>query len=88
MARAKSLFHSARHAINYCARSIAKNAVQEELRAAGVRVTLVRPAEITQRARVYLEQHPELYQQAFERAKQMGLIEPLPPMITPDRPVT
>ena len=88
MARAKSLFHSANHAINYCARSIAKNAVQEELRAAGVRVTLVRPAEITQRARVYLEQHPELYQQAFERAKQMGLIEPLPPMITPDRPVT
>jgi hypothetical protein len=81
MPRAKSLFHSASHAIHYCARSIAKNAVQEELRAQGVRVSLVRPAEITQRARAYLEQHPELYQQAFERAKQMGL---LPPMITPD----
>ena len=88
MARAKSLFHSANHAINYCARSIAKKAVQEELRAAGVRVTLVKPAEITQRARAYLEQHPELYEQALERAKRMGLIEPLPPMITPDRPVT
>jgi hypothetical protein len=32
MARAKSLFHSANHAINYCARSIAKNAVKEQLR--------------------------------------------------------
>ena len=84
MRKAKSLFHSANHAINYCARSIAKNAVQEELRAAGVRVTLVRPAEITQRARVYLEQHPELYQQAFERAKQMGWIKE--PMTTPDLP--
>jgi len=30
MARAKSLFHSANHAINYCARSIAKNAVKEQ----------------------------------------------------------
>ena len=86
--RKAQLFKSACHAIHYCARSIARNAVQEELRAQGVRVTLVKPAEITQRARAYLEQHPELYEQALERAKRMGLIDPLPPMITPDRPVT
>jgi hypothetical protein len=78
MAQAKSLFHSANHAINYCARSIAKNAVKEQLRAQGVRVTLVRPAEITERAKTYLEQHPELYQQALERALRMGLIKQHP----------
>jgi len=76
MPRAKSLFHSANHAINYCARSIAKNAVKEQLRAQGVRVTLVRPAEISARAQVYLEQHPECYQLALQRARRMGWIEP------------
>ena len=81
MARAKSLFHSANHAINFLARSAAKKAVTEQLRAQGVRVTLVRPAEITERARVYLEQHPELYQLALERAQRMGYIEQ--PLVTP-----
>jgi hypothetical protein len=82
MARAKSLFHSANHAINYCARSIAKNAVKEQLRDQGVRVSLVPIREITERAQVYLEQHPELYQQALERARRMGWISE--PMVTPD----
>jgi hypothetical protein len=71
MARAKSLFHSANHAINYCARSIAK-----------VRVFLVKPAEIAERARVYLDQHPELYRQAFERARRMGWLGQ-EPLVTP-----
>lgn len=84
MARAKSLFHSAHHAINWCARSIAKNAVKEHLRDQGVRVTLVSPARIAEQAKVYLEQHPELYQQALERAKRLGLIEQAEPLITPD----
>ena len=84
MARAKSLFHSANHAINYCARSIAKNAVKEQLRDQGVRVSLVPIREITERAQVYLEQHPELYQQALERARQLGMIEIREPMVTPD----
>ena len=85
MPRAKSLFHSANHAINYCARSIAKNAVKEQLRAEGVRVTLVRPAEIAERAKVYLEQHPELYTLALERARRMGFVDTLPILVTPER---
>ena len=75
MARAKSLFHNANHAINYCARSIAKNAVKEQLRAQGVRVTLVKPAEIAERARVYLDQHPETFTLALERAVRLGWID-------------
>jgi short-subunit dehydrogenase len=62
------------HAIAILARLAAKRAVQEELRSQGVRVTLVKPADIAAQAKVYLEQHPELFQQALERAKQMGLI--------------
>ena len=61
MRKAKSLFHSANHAINFLARSAAKKAVTEQLRDQGVRVTLVPIREITERAQVYLEQHPELY---------------------------
>jgi hypothetical protein len=82
MRKAKSLFHSTKHAINYLARSAAKNAVKEQMRAEGTRMTLVPPRVIAERANVYLEQHPELYQQASERAKQMGWIEQ--PLVTPD----
>ena len=77
MARAKSLFHGANHAINYLARSAAKKVVAEQLRAQGVRVTLVKPADIAAQAKVYLEQHPELYQLALERARRMGWVETL-----------
>ena len=69
MARAKSLFHSANHAINYCARSIAKNVVKKQLRDQGVRVSLVPIRDITEKAQRYLADHPELYQQALERAR-------------------
>src|SRR5262249_1495554 len=84
MPRAKSLSLIGNHAINVLARLAAKRAVQDELRSQGVRVTLVRPAEIAERAKVYLEQHPELYQQALERALRMGWIDPQPIMVTPD----
>jgi NAD(P)-dependent dehydrogenase (short-subunit alcohol dehydrogenase family) len=73
----KALFKSASHAINYCARSIAKNSVKEELRAQGVRVTLVKPAEISERAQRYLADHPELYTLALERARRMGWVDPI-----------
>jgi hypothetical protein len=73
---AKALFKSASHAINYCARSIAKNAVKEQLHAQGVRVTLVKPAEIAERAAVYLADHPETYTLALERAKRLGFVDP------------
>ena len=59
----------------YLARSIAKNAVKEQLRAQGVRVTLVPIREIHEKAQRYLAEHPELYQQALERAKRMGYVE-------------
>ena len=73
MARAKKrLFHSDKHAINYCARSIAKKAVTEQLRDQGVRVTLVKPAEIAERAKVYLEEHPELQISKLMHRKRMS----------------
>jgi hypothetical protein len=76
MARAKSLFHSANHAINTLARLAARNAVKEQPRADGVRLTLVPPREINEQAQRYLADHrDELYQLALERAKHMGLIE-------------
>src|SRR5215469_1511256 len=84
MSRAKSLFHSANHAINYCARSIAKNAVKEQLRDQGVRLSLVPIREITEKAQEYLANHPELYEQALERTRQLGMIDLQPPMVTPD----
>jgi hypothetical protein len=49
--------------------------VQGELRAQGVRVTLVKPADISAKAQVYLSQHPELYREALERAQRLGLYE-------------
>jgi hypothetical protein len=57
-------------AVHVLARMAARRAVQEGLRAQGVRVSLVKPAEISARAQVYL-----LYQQALERAQRMGMYE-------------
>jgi hypothetical protein len=39
--------------------------------------------KISARAKVYLEQHPELYQQALERAKRMGYVDQQWVLITP-----
>ncbi len=60
MRKAKSLFHSANHAINYLARSAARNAVKEQMRDAGIRLTIVPPREINEKAQAYLSDHPEL----------------------------
>jgi hypothetical protein len=65
-----------RQAVIQLARLAAKKAVKDNLRAQGVRVTLVMPAEIMRQAREYLDTHPELYQQALERAKRMGYVDP------------
>jgi hypothetical protein len=75
MARAKSLFHSAKHAINFMARSIACNAIRQQLKDQGVRVSLVPTCEIEEKARVYLANHPELHVQARERARKMGWVD-------------
>jgi hypothetical protein len=63
------------HAVHVLARLAAKNAVKEKLRGDGVRMSLVPPREIAEQAQRYLAEHPELYQQALERAKQMGWIK-------------
>ena len=65
-------------AVHVLARMAARGAVTEQLRADGVRVTLVKPAEISAKAQVYLADHPELYQEALERALRMGLIKQHP----------
>ena len=62
-------------AVHVLARMAARRAVTEELRDQGVRVRLVRPAEISTRANEYLRQHPELYREALARAQRMGLYD-------------
>ena len=54
-------------ALKHLARFMAKKRVEAELKSKGVRVTLVRPAEINERAKAYLSAHPELYEEAFAR---------------------
>ena len=66
-------------AVNVLARVAAKKAVQEELKAQRVRVALVKPAEIAERAKAHLEANPHLYEKAYSRASQMGLIEQADP---------
>jgi hypothetical protein len=62
-------------AVHILARLAARKAVQDELRSQGVRVSLVKPAEISAKAQVYLQSHPELYREALERAQRMGMYE-------------
>jgi hypothetical protein len=76
-------------AVHVLARMAARRAVQEQLRADGVRVSLVKPAEISAKAQVYLADHPELYREALERAQRLGLFSKpnrrlSPIMVTPD----
>ena len=80
----KPLFQSAKHAISFFARSAAKQAVKEKIRADGARLSLVPIRVIAEQAEVYLEQHPELYREALERAKQLGFVETMPIMVTRD----
>ena len=65
-------------AIHVLARLAARNAIKEQLRAKGVRVTLVRPAGIAEKAKAYLEANPHLYEEAIQRALRMGLIKQHP----------
>ena len=64
-----------RRPVAVLARLAAKKAVQEQLRAEGVRVSLVKPAEISVKAQAYLQAHPELYREAKERAQRLGMFE-------------
>ena len=60
-----------RQAVIVLARLAAKRAVQDQLRAQGVRVSLFPHAELMKQAGEYLSAHPELYQLALERAQRM-----------------
>ena len=71
-----------RQAVIQFARMAAKRAVQDKMRAQGIRLTLVFPAEIMRQAREYLDTHPELYQLALERANKLGYVDPLSADIT------
>jgi NAD(P)-dependent dehydrogenase (short-subunit alcohol dehydrogenase family) len=87
---ANSFEHISITAVKVLARLAAKKAVEAELRAQGVRVTLVRPAEIAVQAQAYLQSHPELIDAARERALRLGMFEKKPKrlrqiMATPDR---
>ena len=62
-------------AVHVLAKLAARSTVQEELRAQGVRVSLVKPAEISVKAQAYLQSHPELYAEAKERAVRLGFFE-------------
>ena len=50
------------------ARMIARETIKAQLRADGVRVTLVLPRHINECATAYLSQHPEVWRAALERA--------------------
>jgi hypothetical protein len=63
------------HAIGILARLAARNAVKQEIRDQGARPSLVKPAEISERARAYLDANPHLYEEALQRAWKLGLIE-------------
>jgi hypothetical protein len=66
-------------AITVLARLAARNEVKEQLKAQGVRVTLVKPSEIAARAKAYLEANPHLYEEALQRAWKLGLLKQVEP---------
>ena len=75
MRKANSFSHIGSHAINVLARLAAKNAVKQELRDQAIRPSSVKPADITEKAKAYLEANPHLCEEALQRAWRMGLIE-------------
>jgi Fe2+ or Zn2+ uptake regulation protein len=78
---AKSLFPIGVSVVKVLARSAARNAVKRQLQAQGVRVSHVRHAEIMAQASEYLASHPELYQEASERVRRMGIIQAYPRIV-------
>jgi hypothetical protein len=62
-------------AVHVLARLAARRAVQDELRSQGIRVSLVKPAEINAKANEYLALHQELYDEARSRAQRLGMFE-------------
>ena len=63
------------HAVQVLARLAARNEVKQQLRDQAIRPSTVKPAEISERARAYLDANPHLYEEALQRAWRMGLVE-------------
>jgi hypothetical protein len=76
MRKSKDHLADGNGAIQIAALALAKRGVNAELRAKGIRLALVSPAEITEKAKQYLVDNPYLYLVAFERACQLGQIDP------------
>jgi hypothetical protein len=73
---AEAFQHISIHAVRVLARVAAKRAIEAELKAKGVRTSLVRPAELKALADIYFSQHQEeLVELGKERARLMGLFE-------------
>jgi hypothetical protein len=72
---AKSFKPIGTHAVHVLARLAARNEVKQQLRDQAIRPSTVKPAEISERAKAYLEQHPEVYEEAMQRAWKLGLID-------------
>ena len=70
---AKQFEHLGAVAVNVLARLEAKKQVKEQLRAQCIRLTYVPAREIVAQTKRYLEAHPELYEQALQRAWEMGV---------------
>jgi hypothetical protein len=88
---ANSFEHISITAVKVLARLAAERVIKEKLRDQGVRVSLVPMRDVRTQADLYLSHHPELFDQAKERARLMGLFERKPrrkqisePMVTPD----
>jgi len=77
MPRAKQFQHLGAVAVNVLARLEAKKQVKEHLRAQGIRLTYVPAREIVAQTKRYLEAHPELYEEALQRAWEMGVCRPV-----------
>src|SRR5262249_12304630 len=67
--------HISVHCVHILARLAAKRLVQEQLRAEGVRLSLVPPMEINERATAYLHDHPEVGTEAMARAHKLDELE-------------
>ena len=87
--------HISVHVVHVFARAAAKRVIQQQLRDDGVRVGLVPAREINDKATEYLHDHPEVWREAMERARQMDDEEEAKkarrrkirePMVTPDLP--
>src|SRR5262249_26258114 len=67
--------HISVHMVHILARLAAKRLVQEQLRAEGVRLSLVKPREVNERATTYLHDHPEVWTEALARAHKLDEME-------------